>query len=558
LKHSKVIRWLLLLGLAGLIGVYAWGSERDRLYKQARKAEKAGHYTDAYLLYSQARALEPSRQKYILAAEAVRKRAAQEMAAAGRMEASASLAVSSAQGTPDSAQSSQPPDPDVVKPIGTAEMQEVTRLRPPVDLEPDQKLADFHIKGTIQETYEKVAREFGLDVLFDSDYQGSQKTRFEMRGCDFQQAILALNDVADSFVVPISPKLFLVAADNAQKRTELEPVIAVLQPIPDAVTPEEVTEISQAVQQSLEMKRLQIDTTRRQIFLRDTVTRVRLAQAMLANLSKPRAEVVLDIDLLAVSDSDRLRLGLELPSAFPIENLSTIWNNQPTVAEGVTNLLGIGGGKTVFGLAIGASSLVATRISSESRLLSRFRIRATSGMKANLHIGEKYPIINARFSPATIDDTTQGSIDNGTFVEPFPSFTFEDLGLVLDVVPQVHSAREVSMQLEVQFRLLTGSTANEIPIISNRQFKAYTRLVEGEVALISGIAVSQTFKVRTGVIGLSDIPWLGNLFKRHTRETMVSDLLVLVQPHVVRLPPAELQPTLTLRYGPEQRPLPGI
>ncbi len=556
MKHPKVIRWLFLLGLIGLIGAFGWSGERDRLFKQARKAEKAGHYVDAYLLYSQARALDPERQKYILAAESVRLRAAKEMEAAGRLDASASLTATATETDP--VPGSHSVDPAILKPIGPAEMQEVNRLRPPVELEPNRKLTEFHIKGTIQEIYEKVAREFGLDVLFDSDYKGSQTTRFDMSGCDFQQAILALNDVADSFIVPVSPKLFLVAADNPQKRTELEPVIAVLQPIPDAVTPEEVTQMSQAVQQSLEMKRLQIDTTRRQIFLRDTVTRVRMAQALLTHLSKPKAELVLDVDLLAVSESGQRKLGLDLPSAFPVENLSTLWNNQPSVAQDVTSLLGIGGGKSVFGLAIGQANIVASRLISDSRLLARFRVRATSGMEAKLHIGEKYPIINARFSPVATDSATQGSIDNGTFVEPFPSFTFEDLGLVLDVIPQVHSAREVSMQFEAQFRLLQGSTANEIPVISNRQFKAYTRIVEGEVALISGIAVAQTFKVRTGVVGLSQIPLLGNLFKRHTRETQVSDLLVLVTPHVVRLPPAELEPTLTLRYGPEQRPLSGI
>jgi len=191
-------------------------------------------------------------------------------------------------------------------------------------------------------------------------------------------------------------------------------------------------------------------------------------------------------------------------------------------------------------------------------VVSRFRLRSSNGMAANLHVGERYPIINARFSPILNEGAVQDSIDDGTFVEPFPSFTFEDLGLVLDVVPQVHSAHEVSLQFEVQFRLLTGSTANDIPIISNRQFKAYARLVEGELAVISGIAVAQTFKVRTGVVGLSNIPVLGNLFKRHTRETLTSDLLVLLRPHVVRLPPAEMAPTLTLRYGPEQRPLSGI
>jgi hypothetical protein len=621
LLRSKCFRWFSLLVLLGVVGVFCWGGEKDRLFKQARKAEKAGKHLEAYLLYSQARALEPTRERYILAAEAVRERAAKELSAAGLTQAASGLGISTglavspgpgastglpvagglpaaggpvasgglgaSTGLADSAMlgamagagatgaleisaglaeaglaaglaqagegAQAAARAEVLKPIGQAELQEVRRLRPPVELTPDLKLSSFRLKGSIQETYEKVAREYGLDVLFDSDYQGSQQTRFELSGCDFQEAILALNDVADSFIVPISPKLFLVAADNAEKRTELEPVIAVLQPIPDTMTPEEVTELSQAVQQSLEMKRLQIDTTRRQVFMRDTVTRVRLAQAMLAHLSKPRAEVVLDVELYAVSESDRLRLGLGLPSAFPIENLSTLWNNQPSVAEGITHLLGIGGGKTVFGLAIGSSSLVANRLTTESRLVSRFRVRASSGMAASLHIGEKYPIINARFSPI-LDESGQAP----GAVEPFPSFTFEDLGLVLDMVPVVHSAREVSLQFEVQFRLLTGSTANDIPIISNREFKAYARIVEGEMAVISGIGVSETFRVRTGVVGLSEIPWLGNLFKRHTRERLTRDLLVLMQPHVVRLPPAEIAPTLTLRYGPEQRPLSGI
>ena len=130
--------------------------------------------------------------------------------------------------------------------------------------------------------------------------------------------------------------------------------------------------------------------------------------------------------------------------------------------------------------------------------------------------------------------------------------------MVLEMTPQVHSAREVSLQFEVQFRVLSGSTANDIPIIANREFNSFARLKEGELAVIGGIAVAQTFKVRTGVVGLSEIPFLGNLFKRHTRETLANDLIVLVRPYVVRLPPAETAPTLTLMHGPEQRPLSGF
>jgi hypothetical protein len=552
LKFSSAARTLLVLTLAAAL---CWAGEAGRLFKQARKAEKAGNYPEAYFLYSQARALNPTRQQFLLGAENVRVRAEQTLeAAAARLDAVPSLGSASAY----LLQSAKAPPPAFLKPIGRAETEEVRRLRPPIELQPQIRRTHFRLKGSIQEIYEKVAREFGLDVLFDSDYQGSQQIRFELTGADFQQAILALNDVADSFIVPVSPQLFLVAADNTQKRTELEPVIAVLQPLPDIVTPEELTELAQAVQQSLEMKRLQLDPARRQVFMRDTVTRVRLARAMFEHLAKPRAELVLDVELISLSDADQLRLGLGLPSAFPIENLTTIWNNQPSVAEGVTALLGIGGGKTVFGMAVGSASLVASRLSSESRIVSRFRLRATSGMPASLHVGERFPIINARFSPITVGDDVQDSIDDGTFIEPFPSFTFEELGLVLDITPQVHSAREVSLQLEAQFRVLTGSTANDIPIVANREFSSFARLQEGELAVIGGIALAQTFKTRTGVVGLSEIPFLGNLFKRHTRETLANDLIVLVRPHVVRLPPAEMAPTLTLLHGPEERPVSGF
>jgi hypothetical protein len=42
------------------------------------------------------------------------------------------------------------------------------------------------------------------------------------------------------------------------------------------------------------------------------------------------------------------------------------------------------------------------------------------------------------------------------------------------------------------------------------------------------------------------------------RETLANDLIVLLRPHVVRLPPAEMAPTLTLLHGPEERPVSGF
>jgi type II secretory pathway component GspD/PulD (secretin) len=185
-------------------------------------------------------------------------------------------------------------------------------------------------------------------------------------------------------------------------------------------------------------------------------------------------------------------------------------------------------------------------------------VRAADGMPADFLVGERFPIINARFSAVVIDEDIQDEIDQGTFREPFPSFTFEDLGLVFKVTPHIHSAREVSLEMQAEVKQLTGSSLNDVPVLSHRNIESYARLGEGQAALITGMAVLERRNERSGLGFLSEIPLLGNLFRRHSWQFRRSDLIVVVRPRIVRLPPAEIGPALTLRYGPEARPLPPI
>ncbi len=65
-------------------------------------------------------------------------------------------------------------------------------------------------------------------------------------------------------------------------------------------------------------------------------------------------------------------------------------------------------------------------------------------------------------------------------------------------------------------------------------------------------------KNRSGLAWLGKIPLLGRLFRKRTRQFNQSDLVLSIRPRMVRLPPAELGPSLTFRFGPEQRPLPAL
>ena len=286
----------LLLVLVTLAGA-AWGDDAERLFNKGRKAARAGRDVEAYVFFQRARASNPTERRYSRAAAAIQPRAAQTLAAFGRFDAALALEphnsyllarVRAEGGTP------------------SAELTEATKpprrqLRPPIEIEHQAKRTSFQLKGSPRTLYETVLGEFGIDVLFDQDFDGDSEVRFKLDDCDFQQAILALNHIANAIVVPVHSKLLLVADDTTAKRSELEPMVVVTIPIPDALGREEATQLAQGVQQVLDIKRMQLDTVRQQVVIRDTVFRTRMAQALYQHLAKPRAEVVVDVELIALA-----------------------------------------------------------------------------------------------------------------------------------------------------------------------------------------------------------------------------------------------------------------
>jgi general secretion pathway protein D len=354
--------------------------------------------------------------------------------------------------------------------------------------------------------------------------------------------------------------MFLVAEDTQAKRTELDPVAAATVEISEAMKPEDVQELTQAVQQTLDMKRSFVSAGGRAVVLRDTVRKVRMAQDIYRALAHPKGEVLLDVEVIALNADRTVEIGVSLPTTFPITNFSTFWNAQPpevTPAQ-ASSMVVFGGGNSVFGVTIGPSTITAKLDRGEGRLLQRMSLRAAHGAEAEMNIGERFPIITGSYSASVIDDRIQEEIDNGTLLLPMPSVTFEDLGLTLNILPTVHSGRHVTLQLNVELKLLAGPSVNGIPVLANRKFESQVRLEDGQEAILGGMTMLEERNSRSGFLGLANIPWVGRFFRTATRRYNQSDLVVIVRPHIVRLPASEVEPSLTIRFGPEERPLPPL
>jgi len=393
---------ILVLLFAG--GLAAQDISSWELYQAGREAEKQGRMAQAYLLYSEAAALDPRNRTYWLHSQAVQARAGLETRTVpvlspqvgdGRWNGGPALEEATAQ-----------------------DLAEAGRPLPPSDLEGAALLQSFDLQGDSKKLYTDVAKAFGLDCVFDADYQAMPSLRFRLENVGYREALHGLELATGTFVVPVSAKLFLVAADTPLKRTQNEPVVVVTLPLADAGVQQDFTSLMQAVQQATAIEKASYDSLTRTLVLRDRLSRVLPARALLEQLLYPRAQLMMDLELVEISGNRTSTYGVDFPTLFSLTPLTTWLQNQINLPTSVSGLLSFGGGKTLLGLGIMNAAAVAQMSESEGKVLWATELRGEERQPASLHVGNRYPVLTAGYFGSTGSALTPGTATPGTATTP--------------------------------------------------------------------------------------------------------------------------------------------
>jgi Flp pilus assembly secretin CpaC len=424
------------------------------------------------------------------------------------------------------------------------DLKQARRPQPPFELKASPDRHDFAIRGDAQTLFEQVSKAYGLDVVFDSDYQRGPEIRFNVSEADYRHALYALMVATGSFIVPISDRVFMVVKDTEQKRREVENHIAVSIPIPEPVTIQEAQELGRSVQQLMEIQRFTIDSSQRLIIFRDRASKVRPAEAILSQLMGKRPLVAIEVELLSSAKTTSRALGLSLPTDFPLVPFYDVGRHARTIPSGFLNFLTFGGGKTYLGLGLIGANLLANWTHNSGRSILKAEIRSLDGQPATFHAGDKYPIMTLGYF---------GTVNPGEEVyRPPPTFNFEDLGLVLKITPKVHSLREVTLDVEAEFKVLGSTTFNGIPVIGNRRFTTSIRLQFDQSAVVAGLLNDTEARTISGLAGTIGIPVLGPLLGRTTTDRDEGEILLTIKPRLLSLPASENM-TRQIFIGAEQR-----
>ena len=88
--------------------------------------------------------------------------------------------------------------------ISSEELLEVPRLRPPPSLAPTEAKITMTLSGNGKEIYTQFLKKFGLEVIFDGDYDNPLNRQVKLEDAGFDEALYIVNLATGSFVNPLT------------------------------------------------------------------------------------------------------------------------------------------------------------------------------------------------------------------------------------------------------------------------------------------------------------------------------------------------------------------
>ncbi len=433
---------------------------------------------------------------------------------------------------------------------------------------PKDDRATFHYTGEVRGLFAELGAAYGVAAQFDDSVQ-TRQVRFNVDNVEFFTALKLACQVSKTMWAALDAHQILVAADNTENHKQFDRMSLRTFILPPHSSPQEATDLVNTMRNMFELHFVNSGQTSDTVEVRGPQQALEACSRLMEQLSNERPQVMLDVRVYQINHQLTRNIGVHIPNTFNLynipaaalaglagQNIQQLINqliasggiNQAgsTALSGLLAQLGgqqnsifsqplatFGGGLTFMGLSLDQFAVALSLNESWVRSLENMTMRASQGNDATFHLGEKFPILNASYAPIYNSPQISAVLGNQSYIPPFPSVSYEDLGLNMKVKPTIHGDSSVSLQLELQVRSLTGQSANGVPVISNKEYKGSINLKDGEPAVVAG-ELSQTDTLSmNGIPGLGFVPGLNQVMVSNMKQSDSDELMIVITPHVL-------------------------
>lgn len=265
--------------------------------------------------------------------------------------------------------------------------------------------------------------------------------------------------------------------------------------------------------------RITADEANNALLIMTTPERYAQVESALVRLDAAPLQVMLEASIAEVDLNDGFRYGVQV-----------------SLEKGAFSALSSAVAATALGPSTGGLSAALLRNDIKAtldflsnyttvRVISAPKLMVLNNRTASLQVGDQVPI------------ATSSSVSNITPNAPtVNSIQMYDTGIILRVTPRVNRNGRVLMDIaqEVSQSVPTTTSTLNSPTIQQRRVATSVIVEDGQTVAIGGLIKDSRARDRTGVPWLKDVPGVGPLFGTSDDRNDRTELLVLIQPHVIR------------------------
>src|SRR5262245_58839932 len=413
--------------------------------------------------------------------------------------------------------------------------EEARKIQPEPLLSPTSPLGPVRFQNaSARDVLNFIGESTGINVIFDRDFP-DRTISINVEGVTLEQALQQIMLTNQMFYKVLNERTILVIQDTTAKRTQFEDQVVRTFFLSHADATEMLqllNGISRVAGVAVQPQFIANKTTNT-LTARASTALMGIIERMLESNDKPRAEVIIDVQILEVSRERAKQYGLNL-SAYQIGGIFSPEVAPTTGTTGTTtppfnlNTISQGVSTADFYMSVPSAAFKFLESDSRTKVLAKPQLRGTEGQKVSLNLGEDTPIPQTTFTPLA----TSGAAAN-----PLTSFGYRTIGIIVEMTPRVTYEGDIVLDVTLENSARGGDViiaGQALPAFSSRKVTTRLRLRDGEPNLLAGLLREDERKSLTGFPGVLRLPVIQQLFSANDQTIRQTDIVMMLTPRIVR------------------------
>jgi general secretion pathway protein D len=438
-------------------------------------------------------------------------------------------------------------------------LRELARAQGQILLDPTSKTPIPRINFTnasLRDILNFLGTTSGINITYDRTFQDVPYT-VTLEDVTFEEALQQIMTANNLFYKVLNPRTIIVVPNNAAMHQQYDDLVVQVFYLSHA----DVNEMTQLINTIMRTPGMPVqpavlpNKTANTLTVRATAQVMAVIERMLRANDRPRAEVIIDIQILEVNRTRARNLGINLSNyalgltfspevAPPNTPGGTPPTNPPpfnlnTISQGVST--------ADFYLTVPTAVVNFLASDTHTKLIAKPQLRGAEGQKLTLNLGDEIPVLSTVF----------GSAVQGGFASiPQSSFNYRPVGVNIEMTPRVTYEGDIVLEgLLIESSTLGPSISvagQDVPSFGSRKVTTTLRLREGESNLLAGLLRDDERKIMTGLPGINRLPVLRALFGQTNSQISQTDIVMLLTPRVVRTHDLTTQDLAPMYIGTQQ------